>query len=162
MLRVTGLATLVLLAATTGPAQAENSKSVELGMTIDQLMAGLEDGKELPIVDGLPIFRMIASEGRRQTIGLCRGRVVWITNELGKSLSDFVYQVKERDRLLGSATFSVYQARSSQGEQSFVTATWPTKSGSVSVRHGLTPWGGETVSLIRSAYPDSNAEANCR
>ncbi|MCG9916910.1 MAG: hypothetical protein MH112_11225 [Phenylobacterium sp.] len=58
MFWVTGLASLVLLAAATGSAEAEHSKSVELGTTIDQLMASLEDAKELPIFDRLTIYRL--------------------------------------------------------------------------------------------------------
>lgn len=144
-----------------GDASAESThQSIVLGMTTEEVKAALSDAKELPVV-GAPNYLMITSGARRITIGLCRGRVDWISSDLGTGLSDFVYQVKEGERKFGSPKYSTYQARGQQGEQSYVTATWPTNFGSISVRHGLTPWNGEFVSLVTSAHLTDEAIRGC-
>jgi len=149
---------LVLVLGVPVVAEATN---VKLGMTATKARATLSAASDLP-VSGIPNYSMLFSASEQTTVGLCRGTVVWIAEDLGKTLSDFVYQVHELKARLGEPRYTTFQARSSGGEQTYVTATWATSTGSVSVRHGLTYWAGEDVSLITSAFSDGEAALRCK
>jgi hypothetical protein len=131
-------------------------------MTKAQAANELRDTKPMSVHGGPQNYSMLVSEPDRTTLGLCHEKVTWIAQDMGHDLHAFIFQVNGFSAKLGPPKFNTSQTRDQDGKDiSYLTATWHQPYGSLSIRYGLTPWGGYDVSLIKSAGPTDEAVSLC-